>query len=141
MQRWAAAFLARDERTKRALVVRGANSFDELTPFGDSSLYDIANGEIRETLHSGGAPPDERPPNLRHTPEENLQIFNRLVSGEDEESAFFQTVRLNAGAGFFVAGKSATIDDGERYAETLLADGSVRTVCVHFQKILRQFGF
>jgi anthranilate phosphoribosyltransferase len=140
MQRMAAELLVRDPCTRRALVVRGADSSDELTPDGDSTMYDVTHGDLREIVRPGVA----RPPHaagFRHTPEENVRIFNRLVSGEDAESPFFRTVRLNAGAGFFVAGKSATIDDGERYAEELLANGSVRARRDQFQRALRRFGF
>ncbi len=124
MQAFIAQWLATNPRTHRAIVVRGHENRDELTPVGTSVMYEVTPWRI-----------DKRPwtpPDLRcevdaraYTPEANLRQFRDIVTGRDTVSAEYHSVRLNAGLGFLAAGRVETLTDGADHAAELLAGGHV----------------
>lgn len=126
MQLRMAEALAKDGSNQRALLVRGHQTLDELACDGPSLLVEVTSGGIRQTrieraCTSAGPLPDEV-----LTPETNAAIFECLISGDDTDSYFYHLVCLNAGAGFYAAGKAATIEEGIAYAAGLLKGGKVR---------------
>ena len=57
------------------------------------------------------------------TPEENAAITRSILSGE-EKGPKRQAVCLNAGAAFYITGKTETMADGIRLAEKLIDEGA-----------------
>ena len=125
MQAFIAQWLATDPRTHRAVVVRGHENRDELTPVGTSVMYEVTPWRIDKRPWT---PPDlpcdvEAQP---YTPEANLHRFWQIVTGQDTTSADYHSVRLNAGLGFVAAGRTETLADGAACAAELLASGEVQ---------------
>ncbi len=125
MQAFIAQWLANNLQTCRAIVVRGYENRDELTPFGTSILYEVTPRRIDKRSWT---PPDlpcdgEAQP---YTPEANLRQFRDIVTGRDTVSADYHSVRLNAGLGFVAAGRAETLADGAACAAELLASGGVQ---------------
>ncbi len=131
MQAFIAQWLATDPRTHQAMVVRGHENRDELTPAGTSVLYEVTPRRIDKRSWT---PPDlpcdvEAQP---YTPEANLRQFRDIVTGRDTLSADYHSVRLNAGLGFAAAGRAATLDEGAGCAAALLAGGHVQRQVENF---------
>ncbi len=139
MQQRAAKFLAKDERTKHAYVVRGADNSDELTPFGTSLILQVTPGEVQPRTFTATEPPPET--TGAHGPGENLQIFQGIVAGLDTASPAYRAVCLNAAAGFVVAGRADSIRDGKRLAANLLRDGAVISLVNRFLQTVNRFAF
>jgi anthranilate phosphoribosyltransferase len=125
MQAFIAQWLATDPQTHRAIVVRGHENRDELTPVGTSVMYEVTPRRIDKHAWT--------PPELRcdvqtqpYTPEANLRRFWQVVTGRDTNSADYHSVRLNAGLGFVAAGQVETLAEGADYAAKLLASGQVQ---------------
>ncbi len=123
MQRLAADVLAGDGKTRQAWVVYG-NGLDEITTDGKTDVLAVRQGSVakRRLVQVFPGPPQT----LDHTPAENAAIFEALVSGADVSSGFHRMVCLNAGAGFSIAGKAGTLEEGMTLAADLLAGGAVR---------------
>lgn len=102
-----------------------AIGLDELACHGRTSVHEIQTQSRRE-LHVDRPNAIPRMNVPVHEPAHNVRIFNALLSGEDTQSPYYQMVCLNAGAGFYVAGHTPTLEDGERMAQELLALGKVR---------------
>ncbi len=125
MQAFIAQWLATDPRTHRAIVVRGHENQDELTPVGTSILYEVTSRRIDKRPWT----PPELPCDVEaqpYTPEANLHRFWQIVTGQDTTSADYHSVRLNAGLGFVAAGRAETLAAGAGYAAELLAGGHVQ---------------
>ncbi len=125
MQAFIAQWLATDPRTHRAIVVRGHENRDELTPVGTSVMYEVTPWRIDKRPWT----PPELPCDVEaqpYTPEANLHRFWQIVTGQDTTSADYHSVRLNAGLGFVAAGRAATLADGADCAAELLAGGQVQ---------------
>ena len=58
------------------------------------------------------------------TPEENAERVLRVFNGEN--SPVSELLALNAGAGFYIAGKSKSVEEGYELANQLLSDGSTK---------------
>ncbi len=131
MQAFIAQWLATDPRTHQAMVVRGHENRDELTPVGTSVLYEVTPRRIdKRSWTPPGLPCDvEAQP---YTPEANLRQFRDIVTGRDTLSADYHSVRLNAGLGFAAAGRAATLDEGAGCAAALLAGGHVQRQVENF---------
>lgn len=121
--------------TERAWLVHGAGGegggYDELTTTGDNHIVSLVDGEI----HSFTLSPEEAglargsEAALRGgTPAENADALLRVLSGErgDGLEVFADTVALNAGCCFVVAGTEDTPKHGVARALEILASGAAR---------------
>lgn len=136
MQQRAARFLAKDERTRHAYVVRGADGSDELTPFGTSLILQVTPGEVQpRTFTTTELPPETTG---AHGPGDNLRIFQGIVAGRDTASPEYRAVCLNAAAGFVVAGRADNIRDGKRVAMNLLREGAVIELVGRFLEAVKR---
>jgi anthranilate phosphoribosyltransferase len=113
--------VARQHRNQKSLLVRGIETLDEMACDGPTALLEVSDTEIGHSVFqsdfSGKVPPKDQ----SLTPEDCYAIFTRLLSGEDTTSFYYHLVCLNAGAGFYVAEKAASIEEGTAFAQELLS--------------------
>ena len=125
MQERMATYLADRTATERALVVRADNNLDEVHYDGKTSMYHVSqNGVVVEEFYTSSHAKSKLA-EYPLTVQDNLSIFERVINGEDQTSAYYQLITLNAGAGFYVAGQASSILEGTTYAAELLHTGKV----------------
>ncbi len=111
--------------SKKALIVRADSGLDELDPSCSNEILSVDSSSINSSSLSLSMDTDN-PGTPLLTAEENAQIFKEMISGCLPWTNYFvNSVSLNAGAGFFVAGKSASIEEGARLANDLISSGAV----------------
>jgi anthranilate phosphoribosyltransferase len=125
MQHMIADYLANETTVKRALIVRAENNLDEIHCEGITTLYRTGPDGVRCEEFSALSQGDSSLATYPLTVQDNLLIFRQLINGEDRTSAYYELATLNAGAGFYIAGKAANILDGANYAMELLRGGKV----------------
>jgi anthranilate phosphoribosyltransferase len=111
-------------RGVRAKLYRGEDGLDELTTTGISTVYDVKDGQVRET-HL-----DSRDLGLKRASADDLaggdaaasaEITRRVLEGEP--GAKRDVVLLNAGAALEVAGFAGTLQEGMATAARAIDDG------------------
>jgi anthranilate phosphoribosyltransferase len=117
-----AEYLALPGRTVASMVVTGFNRLDEIDAAGPSLISEIKDGQCRKHEHQVDA---DSYPSFDSTPTSNAEMFLRMVQGQDLSSVHFKGVCLNAGAGFYLAGKAATLAQGAELAGQLFRTGQV----------------
>jgi anthranilate phosphoribosyltransferase len=130
----------RDLGAERALVVHGKDGMDEITTSAPSVVAEVSDGEIREYEVS---PEDFGL--ARHAPDGllggdahlNARILRDVLSGR-ETGAARDVILLNAGATIFVSGKTGTIEEGVRQAETSIETGAAEKALEDFVKATRR---
>ena len=113
----------------RAKVFRGEDGLDELTTTGLSEVYEVANGEVRETSL------DSLTLGLKRAKKEDLTGGdvgrNRAIAEEvlgGAEGPHRDVVLLNAAAGLHVAGRAGAMADGVELAAKAIDSGDARRV-------------
>jgi anthranilate phosphoribosyltransferase len=119
-----ADYLRADPHTEHAIVVRSGRGLDEFDPCSISHYAEI-EGDTLENLSIEAALQIEVPPDAM-TAEHNHEKFHQIIVGS-ADPYFMQMVCTNAGAGFKVAGKVSTIQEGAALARELLLTGVVAT--------------
>lgn len=118
----------------RGMVVFGQDSLDEISMSAPTSVCEIRDGWFHSYVinpEDFGYTTCKKEELTGGTPEENAEITRRILSGE-ERGPKRQAVCLNAGAAFYIAGKTGTMEEGVRLAEQLLDSGAA-------EKKLREF--
>jgi anthranilate phosphoribosyltransferase len=116
-------------RGTRAKVFRGQDGLDELTTTGPSRVYDVRDGEVRETvldpkeLGLATALPEELKGGDAGT---SAGIARAILSGEGGPKR--DVVLLNAGAALDVSGSCATLDEGLGAAAKAIDSGAAADV-------------
>lgn len=110
---------------KRGMVVFGQDGLDEISSSAPTSVCEIRDGwfqsyEIDPGMY--GLPLSRHEDLVGGTPEENAEI-TRLILSSKEKGAKRNAVLLNAGASFYIAGKTESIKDGIALAESLIDGG------------------
>ncbi len=122
-----AGYLSRCPGLTKELVVRGHSGVDEIDAAGPSEIMEVAGDRIETTRYElKGEDGDEPLINSGLTAQGNAEIFHRLIDGSDAASVCYRMVCVNAGAGFYTAGKASSIDNGYTLAQELLASGAVQ---------------
>ena len=70
------------------------------------------------------------------TPEENAKITLAILNGEKGPRR--EAVLMNAGAGFYVAGKVETLEEGIKFAAELIDSGKAKARLDEFVKLSNQ---
>ncbi|MFL5735959.1 MAG: anthranilate phosphoribosyltransferase [Actinomycetota bacterium] len=116
-------------RGTRAKVFRGEDGLDELTTTGLSEVYEVANGEVRETSL------DPSSLGLKRAKKDDLAggdvARNRTIAQEildGAEGAHRDVVLLNAAAGLHVAGRADAMAQGVELAAKAIDSGDARRV-------------
>lgn len=110
---------------KRAVVVNGAGYMDEASLAGDNHLVLLEDGDVTSfTLHPNdvGLPTYSNKAIQGGNAKENAEILLGVLN--NEESAYLDTVLLNAAIGLFANGKTSTIKDGIEVARESIASGA-----------------
>ncbi|MER3554228.1 MAG: anthranilate phosphoribosyltransferase [Meiothermus sp.] len=109
--------------SQRALVAHG-EGVDELV-LGRNQIAELKDGKIRSyTLHPEEVGLSSAPAEaiIGGTAQENAVTARAILSGQ-ERGPKRDAVALNAGAAFYLAGKTETIADGVKLAQGLLDEG------------------
>jgi len=112
-------------RRIRAKVFRGQDGLDELTTTGPSTVYETADGDVKERLLDPGdlGLPRARDGDLKGgDAETNAGIARSVLAGEHGPPR--DVVLLNAGAALEVAGRAANIRDGMAAAAESIDSGA-----------------
>jgi anthranilate phosphoribosyltransferase len=120
MQVLIANYLADSPNTKRALVVRGPDNLDEIAASGPTEVFEVQGPVSVASTHASTSLPD-----LTNPPQDNPTIFFNLLDNT-ADSHHTKLICTNAGAGFYISGKSANIDEGAVLASHLLQSGEVK---------------
>ena len=110
----------------RGLVVYGQDSLDEISMCAPTSVCEIRDGKFTSyeiTPEQFGYERCEKGALTGGTPAENAEITKAILKGE-EKGPKRQAVCLNAGAALYIAGKSASIEEGVKLAESLIDSGA-----------------
>ena len=116
-------------RGTRAKLFRGEDGLDELTTTGISTVFDVRDGEVREThldpadLGLARAAADDL---LGGDAEASAAIARDILGGASGPKR--DVVLLNAGAALEVAGASASIADGMAIAAATIDSGAAAAV-------------
>ncbi|MEJ7843604.1 MAG: anthranilate phosphoribosyltransferase [Rubrobacter sp.] len=130
----------RDLGARRALVVHGKDGMDEITTSAETVVAEVSNGDLKEYEIS---PEDFGL--RRHAPDGllggdahlNARILRDALSGR-ETGAARDVILLNAGAAIFVSGRTDTIVEGVRKAETSIQTGAAERALEDFVKATRR---
>jgi anthranilate phosphoribosyltransferase len=127
--------------SRHVLVASGADGLDELSLTGTTRIWEVRDGWVREmSVH-----PDEFGLTLA-VPEEiaggdryrNAELLVDVLSGRNS-GPHARHVALNAGAGFFVAGKTVSLADGVTLATTILSSGAAYDLFERYRQATQQF--
>ncbi|HEY9746961.1 MAG TPA: anthranilate phosphoribosyltransferase [Oculatellaceae cyanobacterium] len=112
---------------EQALLVHhplnGTQGLDEISPCGATHLIHLREGRQERALFYLAE--DDKLPEIRRVPKESADLFMALCRGEQQASLEHRMLCVNAGAGFWIAGKAASIEEGAQLAKDLLNGGKV----------------
>jgi anthranilate phosphoribosyltransferase len=111
-----------------ALVVHGKVGMDEISPVGETDVWEVRNGRVDSWTIAPGRHGLEVPSvdALRGgEPKENAGRLERLLDRGDDRAGR-AAVLLNAGAAVYVAGLVSTFEDGLDRARAALESGDAR---------------
>lgn len=121
----AAALLSLDH--EHALVVHGEPGLDELSPLGPSEVVEVKDGRLRryrlDPAEAFGWRGFAAAGLAGGTPEQNARLIEDVLAGRRQGVARAAVV-LNAGAAIYVAGITASLEDGVADAERVLDTGA-----------------
>ncbi|MEM1182299.1 MAG: anthranilate phosphoribosyltransferase [Acidobacteriota bacterium] len=131
------AHVLKELGAEHAMVVHGADGLDEITVTGPTHVAEVKDGEVRTFELEPGDLGVERAPEstlLGGEPEENAEMFARLVDGE--AGPLLEITVANAGAALYVSGVARDLRDGVERARATIASGDARSTL----DALRRFG-
>jgi len=115
---------------EHALVVHGRVGMDEIAPAGPTSVWEVADREVRPwTLNPGdyGLEENHLDGLAGGDPAQNADRIRRLLAEPRRDAVGRATVLLNAGAGLYVAGLAASLREGVDRGAAALEDGRAAT--------------
>lgn len=110
---------------KSAMVVYGMDKLDEISMSADTKVCEVRNATYTNYTikpEDFGFARCSKEELVGGTPEENAAITTAILKGEDRGPKR-EAVVMNAGAGLYVAGKAASLQEGVRMAESLIDSG------------------
>lgn len=109
---------------KRGVVVHGTDKLDEISLGAPTMVCEINNGEISSyeiKPEDFGFERCGRDDLAGGTPEENAAITRSVLSGEKGHKR--NITLMNAGFGFYIAGKADSVEDGIKLAAEIIDSG------------------
>ena len=98
---------------KKAMIVNSQDGLDEISPYANTNIVELFNGEIKETIISPndlGIKAGKFENIIGKGPDYNSEKVKEIFKGKDND--FSIAVRLNAAAGLIVADKASSFKDG-----------------------------
>lgn len=124
---------------KNAMVVYGQDCLDEISMSARTTVCEIKDGIFRSyeiEPEQFGFKKCSKEELAGGTPEENAKITLAILNGEKGPKR--EAVLMNAGAGFYVAGKVSTLEDGVKLAAELIDSGKAKERLDEFVKLSNQ---
>ena len=124
---------------KNARVVYGQDCLDEISMSARTTVCEIKDGIFRSyeiEPEQFGFKKCNKEELVGGTPEENAKITLAILNGEKGPKR--EAVLMNAGAGFYVAGKASTLEDGVKLAAELIDSGKAKERLDEFVKLSNQ---
>lgn len=112
---------------KRALVVYGQDVLDEISLSAPTTICEVKDGSFSSYMISPqqfGYEMCRKEELEGGAPKENAGIIRDILDGRKGPKR--NAVTMNAGAGLYVAGKAASIEEGVRLAEQLIDSGAAK---------------
>jgi len=112
--------------SRRALIVRGDDGLDEISPVGTTSIAELRDEVISEytvSPFSFAMDSFEISKIQVESKEDAVAMFRAAISGRDEFAA--SALAMNAGAAIYAADIRSKLEDGVDLAKRLISDGSV----------------
>jgi anthranilate phosphoribosyltransferase len=116
------------------LVVYCQDKLDEITTCAPTTVCEIKDGYYKTYIikpEDFGFARSEKADLIGGTPQENAEITQAILRGE--KGPRHETVLMNAGAGFYIAGKAASISDGVELASEMINSGKAMAKLEEFQ--------
>ena len=110
---------------ERVMVVHGLDGLDEISVTGETHVAELNGGAVTEyQIHPGDFGIDCADPDMLAggNPEENAAILKGILTGIIR-GAKRDAVIINAAAGFYIAGRAATVKDGVSIAGEAIDSG------------------
>ncbi|MCR6546963.1 anthranilate phosphoribosyltransferase [Dehalobacterium formicoaceticum] len=120
---------------KRGLVVYCQDNLDEITTCAPTTICEIKDGYYKTydiNPEDFGFVRSAKADLAGGTPEENAEITRGILRGEQGPKR--DTVLMNAGAGFYIAGKAASIADGVHLSAEIIASGQAMAKLEEFKE-------
>lgn len=120
----------------RALVVYGTDCLDEISLSAPTRICELKHGEFTSYEISPlefGFSFCKKKDLEGGNPEDNAQITRDILAGK--QGYYRNSAVLNAGAALYVAGKTASIEEGVRQAETLIDSGAAQVLLDKFVRL------
>lgn len=124
---------------KNAMVVYGQDCLDEISMSARTTVCEIKDGIFRSyeiEPEQFGFKKCSKEELVGGTPEENAKITLAILNGEKGPKR--EAILMNAGAGFYVAGKVSTLEDGVKLAAELIDSGKAKERLDEFVKLSNQ---
>ena len=120
---------------KKAMVVYGQDSLDEISLSAPTSVCEIKDGELIEYViqpEDFGLTRCQKEDLTGGTPQENAQITLDILNGVKGPKR--DAVVINAGAALYIAGKTNSILEGVQLVQALLDQGTAKAKLDEFIK-------
>lgn len=124
---------------KSAMVVYGQDVLDEISLSAPTTVCEVRNGRYDSYVlepEQFGFERCKKSDLTGGTPEENAAITRKILEGQKGPQR--NAVVMNAGAGLYVAGKTASVQEGIRMAEQLIDSGAAMARLEEFIKLSNQ---
>ena len=98
---------------KKALIVNSEDGLDEISPYANTNIVELYNGEIKETIlnpNELGIKAGKFQNIIGKDPDYNSEKMREIFQGKDND--FSIAVCLNAAAGLIVADKASSFKEG-----------------------------
>lgn len=121
---------------KSAMVVYGQDVLDEISISAPTTVCEVKDGNYRTYVlepEQFGFEKCDKGELTGGTPEENAAITRAVLNGEKGPKR--NAVVLNAGAGLYIAGKAASVEEGVRMAERLIDHGDAKKCLEEFVRL------
>ena len=120
---------------KKAMIVNSQDGLDEISPYSNTNIVELFNGEIKETIlnpNDLGIKAEKFENIIGKGPDYNSVKMNEIFQGKDND--FSIAVCLNAAAGLIVADKTSSFKEGYIKLRNHILSGKVMPHISNLQK-------